>query len=247
VHDSFRACGVDAFVGQKLTSWNDEMIMQFYATAHFYPDGKIMWMTEGQKLSSTVEEWAGILNAPVQRADDVDVYGIPKKNHESMKNMYKEIPAEDLEIWKLGSVYHLQAGLTTTNTILRHTLMPKSGDHRMIRGYSINMLHILDQGAPFKVMDLMVETIKRTAADQKMSCGFAPQIQMLINAKFGTGKFLLDREHLPLQPEHEDNEVVMTKDDPNYVQGQEKIAAAKEAMAAKKAAEASAKPKTIAE
>jgi hypothetical protein len=27
VNDSLKACGVDAFVGQKLTSWNDEMIM----------------------------------------------------------------------------------------------------------------------------------------------------------------------------------------------------------------------------
>jgi hypothetical protein len=50
-----------------------------------------------------------------------------------------------------------------------------------------------------------------------------------------------------LQPEHEDNEVVMTEDDPNSVQGEEKIAAAKEALAAKKAAEATAKPKTTAE
>ena len=174
VHESFTACGVADFVGQELTAWNDEMIMQFYATAHFYPDGKITWMTEGQRFSSTVEEWAELLNAPVQREDDIDVYGIPKKSHDSMKNMYKEIPAADLEGWKLGSVYYLQAGLTTTNTILRHTLMPKSGDHRMIRGYSINMLHILDEKAPFKVMDLMVETIKRTAADQKRSCGFAP-------------------------------------------------------------------------
>src|SRR6187399_2080137 len=174
VHESFTTCGVADFVGQELTAWNDEMIMQFYATAHFYPDGKITWMTEGQRFSSTVAEWAELLNAPVQREDDIDVYGIPKKSHDSMKNMYKEIPAADLEGWKLGSVYYLQAGLTTTNTILRHTLMPKSGDHRMIRGYSINMLHILDEKAPFKVMDLMVETIKRTAADQKRSCGFAP-------------------------------------------------------------------------
>jgi hypothetical protein len=247
VHESFIACGVADFVGQKLTSWNDEMIMQFYATAHFYPDGKIMWMTEGQRFSSTVEEWAEILNAPVQREDDVDVYGIPKKNHESMKNMYKEVPAADLEIWKLGSVYHLQAGLPTTNTILRHTLMPKSGDNRMIRGYSINMLHLFDERAPFKVMDLMVETIKRTAADQKRSCGFAPQIQMLINAKFGTGKFLLDREHLPLQPEHEDNVVVMDEEDPTSVKGQAKIEAAKKAKADKEAAAAAAKPKSFGE
>ena len=42
VYDSFKSCGVDDFVGQKLTKWNDEIIMQFYSTAHFYPDGKIV-------------------------------------------------------------------------------------------------------------------------------------------------------------------------------------------------------------
>ena len=42
VHESFRMNGVDTFVGQKLTKWNDEMVMQFYSTANFYPDGKIV-------------------------------------------------------------------------------------------------------------------------------------------------------------------------------------------------------------
>ena len=107
------------------------------------------------------------------------------------------------------------------------------------------MLHILDEKAPFKVMDLMVETIKRTAVDQKRSCGFAPQIQMLINAKFGTGKFMLDRKHLPLQPEHEDNVVVMDEEDPTSVEGQAKIEAAKKAKADKEAAAAAAKPKSF--
>ena len=35
VHESFRLNGVDTFVGQKLTKWNDDLIMQFYSTAHF--------------------------------------------------------------------------------------------------------------------------------------------------------------------------------------------------------------------
>ena len=35
VQDSFVACGVADFVGKKLTNWNDELIMQFYSTAHF--------------------------------------------------------------------------------------------------------------------------------------------------------------------------------------------------------------------
>jgi hypothetical protein len=49
VHESFRLTRVDTFVAQKLTKWNDEMIMQFYSTSHFYLDGRITWMTEGQR------------------------------------------------------------------------------------------------------------------------------------------------------------------------------------------------------
>ena len=63
VYESLKACGVDKFVGQKLTKWNDELIMQFYSTAHFYPDGKIIWMSEGTRYQSTVEEWAKLTNA----------------------------------------------------------------------------------------------------------------------------------------------------------------------------------------
>ena len=49
VHESFRLNEVDDFVGQELTKWNDEMIMQFYSSAHFYLDRKIAWMTEGAR------------------------------------------------------------------------------------------------------------------------------------------------------------------------------------------------------
>ena len=100
--------------------------------------------------------------------------------------MYKEIPDKALETFKFGSVHFLLSGLPTINWILRHTLLPKSGDHNMIRGHAINMLHIFDVPQKFKVMSLMVETIKRTATDQKRSCGYAPQIQELINSKMGT-------------------------------------------------------------
>ena len=64
----------------------------------------------------------------------------------------------------------------------------------MIRGHAINLLHIFDVPQKFKVMSLMIETIKRTAADQKRSCGYAPQIQELINSKMGMGIYLLDKE-----------------------------------------------------
>ena len=107
-------------------------------------------------------------------------------DHNSMANMYKTIPNDDLETHKIGSVKHLLAGLATTNTILRYTLLPKSGDDKMIRGHSINLLHLFDTPQKFKVMSLIVETVKRTTADHKRSCGYAPHIQRLINSKQST-------------------------------------------------------------
>ena len=82
-------------------------------------------------------------------------------------------------------------------------------------------------------MSLIVETIKRTAADQKRSCGYAPQIQELINSKMGTGIYLLDKEHLPIHPDFEDNQVVMTENEPSSAQAQAKKEKARKEKAAK--------------
>ena len=131
--------------------------------------------------------------------------------HNTTSHMYKEIPDKALETFTFGSVHFLLSWLPTINWILRHTLFPKSGDHNMIRGHAINMLHVFDVPQKFKVMSLIIETIKRTAADQKRSCGYAPQIQELINSKMGTGKYQLDKEHFPLYPDFEDNQVVMMR------------------------------------
>ena len=43
------------------------MVMQFYSTSHFYPDGKIVWMTEGTRYQSTIAEWAKLINAPAEQ------------------------------------------------------------------------------------------------------------------------------------------------------------------------------------
>ena len=123
-------------------------------------------MFKGTRYQSTVAEWAKLINAPEESENDIDIYAKPRKDHNSMAHMYKEIPDDALQTHKFGSVYYLLSGLPTINTILRHTLLPKSGDHRMIRGHSINLLHMFDVLEKFKVMTLMVETIKRTAADQ---------------------------------------------------------------------------------
>ena len=103
----------------------------------------------------------------------------------------------------------------------------------MIRGHSINLLHIFGVPQKFKVMSLIVETIKRTAADQKGSYGYAPQIHELINSKMGTGTYLLDKEHMPIYLDFEDNQVVMNEDEPSSVHAQAKREKAKAEKVAK--------------
>ena len=173
------------------------------------------------------------LNAPAEEENDIDVYAKPRKDHNSMADMYQEIPYKALETHKFGSIYYLLSGLPTINTILRHSLLPKSGDHRMIRGHSINLLHLFDVPQKFKVMSLIIKIVKRTIADQKRSCGYAPRIQMLISSKMGKGTYLVDKEHLPLRSDFEDNEVVMDASHPTCVKAQEKREKAKAEKAAK--------------
>ncbi|KAI5006073.1 hypothetical protein ZWY2020_033316 [Hordeum vulgare] len=178
VTENFKLVDIEDFVGREMTAWNDEIIMQFYYTAHFYYDGRIVWMTEGHRYESTIDEWATIIGAQKAQEGDLDVYSEPKMNHNSMANMYKPVP--------------------------------------------------------HKVMDLVVETVRRTAADHKRSCGFAPYIQMLMNAKIGKHAYLLDRPHLPLHPEFEDNETVMDSSHPSSATAREG-AEAPEAKAARNA------------
>ena len=60
-----------------------------------------------------------------------------------------------------------------------------------------------------------------------------PQIQELINSKMGTGTYLLDKEHLPIYPDFEDNTIVMDENEPSSVQAQEKKEKARDEKAAK--------------
>ena len=82
-------------------------------------------------------------------------------------------------------------------------------------------------------MSLIIETIKRTVADQKRSCGYAPQIQELIKSKMGIGTYLLDKEHLPIYPDFEDNTLVMDENEPSSVHAQAKKEKAKAEKAAR--------------
>ncbi len=85
-----------------------------------------------------------LINAPKESEDDLDVYAKKKKDHNTMAHMYKEIPDAALETHKFGSIHYLLSGLRTINWILRHTLLPKSGDHKMIRGHAPQIQELIN-------------------------------------------------------------------------------------------------------
>ena len=72
-------------------------------------------MSEGTRYQSSIEEWANLINAPKEKEDDLDVYAKKNMDHNTMANMYKEIPDKALETHKLGSVHFLLSGLPTIN------------------------------------------------------------------------------------------------------------------------------------
>ena len=117
-------------------------------------------MSEGTRYQSSIEEWAQLINAQKENEDDLDIYVEKKKYHNTMANMYREILDDALDTHKFGSVHFLLSGLPTINWIPRHTLLPKSGDHKMIRGHAINLLHLFDVPQKFKVMSLIVRQSK---------------------------------------------------------------------------------------
>lgn len=107
VHQSFTACGLDKFVNDVKSPWCEELIMQFYATVHFYPDGSLKWMTDGVRYECIVEEWANLLGLPPDDDDLLDVYRQDHMRHEAMEGMYKQdLTEKEKESFKLRSIYY---------------------------------------------------------------------------------------------------------------------------------------------
>ena len=69
VRENSRLVDIQYFVGKEMTPWNDELIMQFYSTVHFYGDGSIVWTTDGHRYESTIDDWATIIGAPKQKRE----------------------------------------------------------------------------------------------------------------------------------------------------------------------------------
>jgi hypothetical protein len=111
---------------QHICDWNDTIVRQFYATYEMDFIGKKMrWMTSKSEYEATLAEFAAInlLNCEYF-SDGVDVY-----NEDILENtaVFYEPGTSNATImnWLAAGLRHHPAAI---NNVIRHTIMPKSGN-----------------------------------------------------------------------------------------------------------------------
>ena len=79
--------------------WANHAVLLHYSLLSRWKDSMDVWR---YKVPVNCYEWAKLNNAPEEHEDDLDVYAKKKKDHNSMANMYKEIPDKALDTHRLG-------------------------------------------------------------------------------------------------------------------------------------------------
>jgi len=201
-HDIYEVChdkGLDTLMGLKY-HWNEEVIMQFYATLYLEKDDArtMHWMTNGVKYTSNIATFAQALGQPgLEDGDAIRIHDSPQLNAKDISDLY----LDNLE-GVPGTLTGLEPYYITLNKLFRHTLMPKSGDASFIRAYSLNLLNQMKFKEKIHVMDLLYQEIRFAMAEQKRSLPYGPYIQKFIDHVSGA-HFYKDVEHGSFQPRAE--------------------------------------------
>jgi hypothetical protein len=89
--------------------------------------------------------------------------------------------------------------LLTLHRLLRATLTPRIGDATTCPQYERNLIQFYVQKKPFSVFDFILQEIISISWTALRSCGYAPQIMMMIE-KVSKIEFLKDHEMTDLKP-----------------------------------------------
>jgi hypothetical protein len=103
--------------------------------------------------------------------------------------------------------------LNTLHRLLRATLAPKIGDSSTCPQFKWNLIQFYVQKKQFLVFDYMLQEIISISGTTLHSCGYAPQIMMLIE-KVSEIEFLKDHEITDLKPQFP-AALIITKDVPS--------------------------------
>jgi hypothetical protein len=107
--------------------------------------------------------------------------------------------------------------LLALHRLLCATLAPRIGDGTTCPQYERNLIQFYVQKKPSSVFDFIIEEIINISRIALRSCGYAPQIMMMIE-KVSKIDFIKDHEMTDLKPQFS-NELVISMDVPSASAG----------------------------
>jgi hypothetical protein len=166
---------------------------------YFDADGQqLLWMIDGQRCVITVHEFARMLGLEHQLTIEpgarINSFNVLKLDE--MQFMYAlGALAHPSKIWNLFSE------LNTLHRLLRATLTLCIGDATTCPPYERNLIQFYVQKRHFSVFDFMLQEIISISRTTLRSCGYAPQIMMMIERVTGR-ELLMDYEITDLEPQN---------------------------------------------
>jgi hypothetical protein len=184
VMDNIAAKGLESIMTFK-QNWNEEAILQFYATCFFATDAArpVHWMTGGQRLSCTFAKFANLLDL-----DGTQGYSI----HSHAPNGLAMAPKALAPLYPpgratkaLGSSTAMIPKYAFLFKCLTCTLVPKSGDYISVRNFAIDlMVEMTDLSRELNVADFIFHEMRLASFTQGRSLPYGPFIQAMIDDSF---------------------------------------------------------------
>jgi hypothetical protein len=179
--------------------WNKEIICQFYATLYFDTDGqRFLWMIYGQQCVIIVHEFAWMLGLEHQLTSEptTQIHSFNVLKLDEMQFMYVAgVVAHTPKIQN----FHLE--LNTLHRLVHTTLNPRIGDSIVCPQYERTLIPFYVQKKPFSNFYFLLQEIISISRTALHSCGYAPQIMMMIDRVIGR-EFLTDHEITDLKPQN---------------------------------------------
>jgi hypothetical protein len=156
--------------------WNDEMIMQFYATLYLpHRSNVIEWMTNGVRYSSTTKVFTQHLHLHTHFKHKQNLHDGDPLVSTQMKNFY--LPGEATNATTItGATPYV----ILLHQMLRVTLAPWISDASAIPSYERNLIDSIMKQESFNIFDYILQDIWNVAVTPSRACAYAPFIMSFI-------------------------------------------------------------------
>jgi hypothetical protein len=179
--------------------WNNEVIVQFYATVCFEEHGvtrKIHWMTESQWYEVSYFHFARLFGFGRKDDSRPRIHLALKLEVRKIKFMYVRSKQGNF-----GETMDMLPFYAYLNRLFRRTVTPRKGDMTKILGYNKNTLSAMTpnaNGFEFFIFDFIWEEIKAISENPLKSCGYASYLMHMIERVIAR-TFFYEKEHHPLR------------------------------------------------